>query len=115
MDMPVVDLVSWILIFLGSLFIITGGVGLLRLPDFYSRIHAAGITDTVGSWLILLGLMFQSGLTLNTARLVILLFLLVATSPLASHALCKAAYLRGLDPLQGRELVHRAEVNDLDD
>jgi multicomponent Na+:H+ antiporter subunit G len=115
MQMPIADVVSWVLIVAGSLFVIVGGIGLLRLPDFYSRIHAAGITDTVGSWLILIGLMFQTGLTLNTARLVILLFFLVATSPLASHALAKAAYLRGLDPLQGRELVDRREVEDLDD
>ena len=115
MEMPVADVISWILIVSGSLFVIIGGIGLLRLPDFYSRIHAAGITDTMGAWLILAGLMFQSGLTLNTARLVILLFFLVATSPLASHALGKAAYLRGLDPLQGRELVDRGEVDDIDD
>jgi len=61
------------------------------------------------------GLMFQAGPTLTTARLAVLLFLLVATSPLASHALAKAAYLRGLDPLQGRELVDRREVDDIDD
>jgi multicomponent Na+:H+ antiporter subunit G len=115
MEMPAADAISWILIVFGSLFVITGGIGLLRLPDFYSRIHAAGITDTMGAWLILTGLMFQSGLTLTTARLVILLFFLVATSPLASHALGKAAYLRGLDPLQGRELVDRGELDDLDD
>jgi multicomponent Na+:H+ antiporter subunit G len=115
MEMPAADVISWIFIVSGSLFVITGGIGLLRLPDFYSRIHAAGITDTMGAWLILAGLMFQSGLTLNTARLVILLFFLVATSPLASHALGKAAYLRGLDPLQGRDLVDRGEVDDLDD
>jgi multicomponent Na+:H+ antiporter subunit G len=115
MEMPAADVISWIFIVSGSLFLITGGIGLLRLPDFYSRIHAAGITDTMGAWLILAGLMFQSGLTLTTARLAILLFFLVATSPLASHALGKAAYLRGLDPLQGRELVDRGEVDDLDD
>jgi multicomponent Na+:H+ antiporter subunit G len=106
---------SWIFIGAGSVFVIIGGIGILRFPDFYTRIHAAGITDTMGAWLILIGLMFQEGWTLNTARLLILLFFLVATSPLASHALAKAAFLRGLDPLQGSELVDRGVVDDQDD
>ncbi|HSN54603.1 MAG TPA: monovalent cation/H(+) antiporter subunit G [Candidatus Sulfomarinibacteraceae bacterium] len=107
-----VEVLSWVLILAGSVFVVIGGVGLLRLPDFYTRIHAAGITDTLGSWLIVIGLILHEGLTLNAAKLVMLLFLLLATSPLASHALAKAAYLRGLDPLQGRELVDRHEVDD---
>jgi len=106
------EVLSWILILGGSVFVIIGGVGLLRLPDFYTRIHAAGITDTLGTWLILLGLMLHEGLTLVTAKLAMLLFFLLATGPLASHALAKAAYLRGLDPLQGSELVDRHEVDD---
>jgi multicomponent Na+:H+ antiporter subunit G len=114
MEGVVLDVASWVLLVAGSLFVITGGIGLLRLPDFYTRIHAAGITDTMGSWLILLGLCLQAGLTLVTVKLVILLFFLVATSPLASHAVAKAAFLRGLDPLQGRELVDRGEVDDID-
>ena len=107
-----IEVLSWILILGGSGFVIIGGVGLLRLPDFYTRIHAAGITDTLGTWLILLGLMLHEGLTLGAAKLAMLLFFLLATGPLASHALAKAAYLRGLDPLQGSELVDRHEVDD---
>ena len=107
-----IEVLSWILILGGSGFVIIGGIGLLRLPDFYTRIHAAGITDTLGSWLILLGLMLHEGFTLGAAKLAMLLFFLLATGPLASHALAKAAYLRGLDPLQGPELVDRHEVDD---
>ncbi|HSL16367.1 MAG TPA: monovalent cation/H(+) antiporter subunit G [Methylomirabilota bacterium] len=107
-----VEVLSWVMIVAGSVFVVIGGLGLLRLPDFYTRIHAAGITDTLGSWLIVIGLILHEGFTLNTAKLVMLLFLLLLTSPLASHALAKAAYLRGLDPLQGRELADRHEVDD---
>ncbi len=99
------EVLSWILIGAGSIFVVIGGVGVLRLPDFYTRIHAAGITDTMGTWLILTGLMFQSGWSLITAKLVFLLFFMVATSPLASHALAKTAYLRDLEPLLGPELI----------
>jgi multicomponent Na+:H+ antiporter subunit G len=113
--MTIASVLSWVFIVAGSIFVIIGGIGLLRFPDFYTRIHAAGITDTLGAWLILIGLMFQEGLSLDTARLAILLFFLVATCPLASHALAKAAFIRGLDPLQGSELVDRGEVVDHDD
>lgn len=100
----VVDVLGWIFIASGSVFVIIGGIGLLRFPDFYSRIHAAGITDTMGAWLILVGLMFSAGLTLVTVKLVFLLFFLLMTSPLASHALAKAAFMRGLKPMLGRDL-----------
>ena len=101
----IAEVLSWIFIGAGSVFVIIGGVGMLRLPDFYTRIHAAGITDTMGSWLILVGLMLQSGWNLVTAKLVFLMFFMVATSPLASHALAKAAFLRDLKPLLGPELI----------
>jgi multicomponent Na+:H+ antiporter subunit G len=107
-----IEVLSWVLILAGSVFVIIGGIGLLRLPDFYTRIHAAGITDTLGTWLILIGLMLHEGFSLGTAKLAMLLFFLLATGPLATHALAKAAYIRGLDPLQGRELVDRHEVDD---
>ena len=84
---------------------VIGGIGMLRLPDFYTRIHAAGITDTMGAWLMLVGLMFQAGWTLVTVKLLMLLFFLVATSPLATHALAKAAFLRDLKPMIGPDRV----------
>jgi len=109
MGIAAADALGWFFIISGSLFVLTGGIGLLRFPDFYTRIHAAGITDTMGAWLILIGLMFSAGWTLVTAKLVILLIFLVMTSPLASHALAKAAYMRGLRPLLGRELVRESD------
>jgi multicomponent Na+:H+ antiporter subunit G len=93
-----VTVASWACLGAGSFLVIVGGIGLLRLPDFYTRIHAAGLTDTLGAWLILVGLMFQGGLSLVTVKLVLVLVFLVITSPVASHALAKAAWLRGLEP-----------------
>ena len=110
--MYALQVLSWVLIITGSIFVVIGGIGLLRLPDFYTRIHAAGITDTLGSWLIVAGLAVHEGFTLTTAKLIMLLLLMVLTSPLSSHALAKAAYVRGLDPLQGPDLVDRHEVDD---
>ncbi len=91
---------SWVCLLLGAGFCFVGGVGLLRLPDFYSRIHGGGVTDTLGAGLILLGLMFQSGLSLATVKLVMIgLFLLLASS-VASHAIARAARHSGLAPLR---------------
>jgi multicomponent Na+:H+ antiporter subunit G len=101
----VAEVLSWVFILSGAAFVIVGGIGLLRLPDFYTRIHAAGITDTMGAWLMLVGLMFQAGWSLVTVKLVMLLFFLLATSPLASHALAKAAYIRDLEPMLGSDLA----------
>ena len=100
----VAEVLSWAFLMAGSIFLLIGGLGLIRLPDFYTRIHAAGITDTMGAWLILIGLMFSAGWTLISVKLLMLLFFLAVTSPLASHALAKAAFLRGLEPMLGRGL-----------
>ena len=93
------DIVSWVCLIAGSVFCVIGGIGLLRLPDFFSRTHGAGITDTLGAALVLIGLMFQAGLTLVTVKLVMILIILWLTSPTSTHAIAKAAILSGLKPL----------------
>ncbi len=80
-DFPVAIVLGWLFLGAGSAFVLAGGIGILRLPDFYTRIHAAGITDTMGAWLIVVGLMFSAGWTLITAKLLMLLVFLVITSP----------------------------------
>lgn len=91
--------VSWICLVAGGVFCVTGALGLVRMPDFYTRMHAAGITDSVGAGLILLGLVLQAGFTLIAVRLLLIGLLIFFTSPTATHALAKAAYARGLKPL----------------
>ncbi len=75
----------------GGVFGILGGIGLLRFPDFYSRLHAAGITDTLCALLIILGLLIQAGLALVSIKLLLILLFLLFTAPTASHALARAA------------------------
>ena len=98
-----IDILSWILLVSGGLFCIVGAVGLLRMPDFYTRVHAASVTDTLGVGLILLGLILQAGWTLVAAKLVIIGLLIFFTSPAATHALAPAARGRGLEPLLEKE------------
>jgi multicomponent Na+:H+ antiporter subunit G len=86
----------WFCLVAGSVFCVIGGIGVIRMPDFYTRTHAASITDTLGATLILLGLGLHSGLNLISVKLVFVLFLVYVTSPTAAHALVKAAYSKGL-------------------
>ncbi len=99
----VLDLASWITLVAGSLLCIVGGIGLLRLPDFYSRTHAVGLTDTLGATLIVLGLMLQADLGVTTVKLAMLAVLLHVTSPTGTHALVKAAHSRGVRVRDGDE------------
>ncbi|MFH1568778.1 MAG: monovalent cation/H(+) antiporter subunit G [Gemmatimonadota bacterium] len=94
-----VDAISWGLLMGGAFFCLVGGVGLLRLPEFYTRLHAAGITDTLGAALVLSGLMLQAGSWLVAAKLALILGMLWLTSPTSSHAIAKAARMSGLRAL----------------
>ena len=91
------EIAVWFCLVTGSVFCVIGGIGIIRMPDFYTRSHAASITDTLGATLILLGLGLHSGLNLISVKLGFVFFLLYVTSPTAAHALVKAAYARGLD------------------
>lgn len=92
------DILSWICLLLGSFFCLTGAVGILRFPDFFSRAHAAGVTDTMGAGLILVGLMIQAGWSLVLAKLILILFFSLLASTTACHAMAKAALKSGLKP-----------------
>ncbi len=100
------EALSWLLLVTGSFFCLTGGVGLLRFPDFFSRIHAASLTDTLGAGLILAGLMIQAGWSLVLAKLLLILMFSLLAGTTASHAIAKAALKSGLQPM-GREDIDR--------
>lgn len=99
----VVDVLSWLAIGSGVLFLLAGGIGLVRMPDFYTRCHAAGVTDTGATLLIIVGLMLQAGLTLVTVKLALILVFLFFTSPTATHALAHAAYTGGMRPEKAQD------------
>ena len=91
----ILDVVSWVLLVAGALFCLTGGIGLLRLPEFFTRLHGAGITDTLGAALVLIGLMLQSSSPLVVVKLAMILAILWVTSPTSTHAIAKAARMAG--------------------
>lgn len=94
-----VDLASWVLLAAGGAFCVIGAVGLLRMPDFYTRAHAASVIETLGAGLILLGLLLQAGLTLAAVKVLMIGLLILFASPTATHALTRAAMLRRVKPL----------------
>jgi len=94
----IIDILSWICLVSGGLVGVVGAIGIHRFPDFYSRQHAVGITDTLCAMLILFGLALQAGLSLAVFKLALIFMFLFLTSPTASHALANAAMHGGLKP-----------------
>jgi len=88
---------------LGGAFCVVGAIGMIRMPDFYTRMHAASVIETIGAGLVIAGLMLLAGFTLASAKLAILGLLIFFASPTATHALAKAAYERGVEPVTARE------------
>lgn len=87
-----IDVLSWALLLCGSCFILIGGIGVIRLPDLFTRMHAASLTDSFGTILILVGIMLQSGATLATVKLASILLFMIVTGPTATYALANAAF-----------------------
>jgi multicomponent Na+:H+ antiporter subunit G len=96
--MTAVDVLSGALLTAGGVFVLAGGVGALRLPDVYTRIHGAGLTDTLGTLLVLAGCALQTGFSLPTVKVAAVLVFLLLTTPTATYALANAARLSGVAP-----------------
>ncbi|MEX0738426.1 MAG: monovalent cation/H(+) antiporter subunit G [Pseudohongiella sp.] len=96
--MDILQILSAVLLGLGAVLGIVGAIGILRFPDFYTRMHAAGITDTLCTGFFVGGLMLQFGLTLASVKLLLIFMFMLFTCPTATHALAKAARHGGLKP-----------------
>lgn len=99
-----VDVLSWIFLLAGSFFAVVGGIGVIRMPDVFTRMHASGVTDTMGAGLILTGLMFQGGFTLVTVKLILILGFLWFSSPVSTYALARATLASGQEPFWAEDL-----------
>lgn len=96
--MDMLQILSAILLGGGSILGVVGAIGILRFPDFYTRLHASGITDTLCAGLFIGGLMIQFGMTLASLKLLLIFIFILFTCPTATHALSKAARHGGLEP-----------------
>ena len=94
-------LVGWLsdlCLLLGGILTLTGSVGLLRLPDFFTRLHAASVTESLAAPLLIIGVMLDTGLTLDSAKLVLVIIVMMVANPTITHALCRAAAHGGKRP-----------------
>ncbi|MGI9356571.1 MAG: monovalent cation/H(+) antiporter subunit G [Rhizobiaceae bacterium] len=104
-----IEILSWISIFGGAFFLFVGSLGMIRLQDFWSRLHAASIIDSAGAGLLLFGMMLQTGFALITVKLAIIVVFLFLTGPTASHAVANAAFVSGSRP---SDIVEDASARD---
>jgi multicomponent Na+:H+ antiporter subunit G len=95
------DLVAAALVVAGLFWLAVGGLGIVRFPDFYTRLHPAGKADTFGATLILLGLVVHQGLSLLSVKLLLIEVFILIANPAAAHAIGRAARRAGLVPWTG--------------
>lgn len=95
----VIDVASWVLVLLGSFFVLTGAVGLVRMPEIFTRMHAVSVIDTLGIGLLALGMALQAGFSLVTLKLLFLLAVYFFIGPVVTHALAQACLHERITPL----------------
>lgn len=99
MSAAIFQWVGGALVVIGSLFMVVGAIGLIRMPDVFTRMHAASVSDSLGVGLILLGLIFFAGFTLVAVKLIFLILAIAVTGPTATHAVARAALVAGVRPV----------------
>ena len=107
-----IELFSYFFISIGSILILIGSIGLLRLPDVFSRIHAVGMIDTAGIGFIILGLLLHSGCSNTSIKLIIMGAILFFTSPISGHAVAISAKQNDLKPILKQSKVESLENKD---
>lgn len=102
---------SVILVLSGIFFMFVGSLGVLRMPDFYSRTHAVSTSDTLGILLVITGLIIYEGATLNSLKLFLIVLFVALSNPIGTHALARAAYRKGIKPLlNGPDINNREDA-----
>lgn len=96
------EVLSWFFILSGAFFVVVGAVGTLRFPDFWSRLHAASVTESAGVLLVFAGLCIQAGFTLITVKIIIIGIFMFITGPTSTHAIANAALVTGLRPKEAK-------------
>lgn len=100
---------SVILVLAGIFFMFVGSLGVLRMPDFYSRTHAVSTSDTLGILLVITGLIIYEGATINSLKLFLIVLFVALSNPIGTHALARAAYRKGIKPLLNGPDINNSE------
>ena len=96
--MDITSVIAGLFIFTGVFFIFVAAIGVVRFPDFYSRIHPAGKCDTMGQAMVFIGLIIFEGFTLVSVKMLIIIVFIFFVNPTATHALANSALIMGLKP-----------------
>ena len=99
MSDTIIDLLTWPMLVIGAVFYVIGAVGLIRMPDVFTRMHAVSVSETLGAGLLILGMILQAGPSLLAVKLFFLALVLWTTGAVATHALARAALHDGVRPL----------------
>lgn len=93
-----IDIIAMIFLIGGAFFFLVGTIGLLRFPDFFTRMHATGKGDTLGAGMVLFGLALQASDLLTAIKLILIVIFIFIANPTATHVISKAAYKSGVSP-----------------
>lgn len=96
--MTIINIISIVFIIIGIIFMLVGSIGMLRLPDFYSRTHAVSKSDTLGIIFVIVGLVVYEGFTQSGLKLILIVLFIALANPVGTHALARAAMKKGLKP-----------------
>lgn len=105
----VLDIVIGVLLAGGSVFYLIGAIGLVRMPDVFTRMHAASVMETLGVGLLMLAMAIAGGWSLDTVKILIILGILLYTGPVATHALAHAALTAGVEPILAEDRTKKGE------
>ncbi len=94
----ILNILSWFFIVAGAFFMLSGALGILRMPDFFSRLHPAGITDSFGAPMLLVGVMLKYGFSLFSGKIFLLILFLFITNPTSTNVLSQAAIISKIKP-----------------
>ncbi|HHW74440.1 MAG TPA: monovalent cation/H(+) antiporter subunit G [Firmicutes bacterium] len=98
-------LAAMILMGSGFFFLAVSAIGLIRMPDVYNRMHALGKCDTLGNWLLILGLILVIGDLTSAAKMALIIILVALINPVMTHLLAKTSYGLGMDLVEGSYLL----------
>ena len=101
--MAIQNIICILLVMIGIVFMLMGSIGILRLPDFYSRSHATSKSDTLGILFVISGLVVYEGFTLSSIKLILIILFIALANPIGTHALARSALQRGLKPIFGKD------------
>ncbi len=92
----ILEIISMVLILIGSIFYFLGTLGIVRFPDLYTRLHAATKSIVIGACGIILGVILLEGISAASVKAFLIMIFLLSTTPIASHAIARAGYFSGV-------------------